>query len=125
VYWLAKDKLAAIPIANGTVEWCLDTTAVQAGLCVGENTVAAPVSYDEFDLATTWPTIAAFDRESGETRWHYHIGGFDVAFRTSPVLVDGAVYFVSRGHAAPDERSPVVTRVLPPNFGDLARDNLI
>jgi len=97
-YWLTHDKLAAVTVADGAVEWRLDTTARQDGFCVGRETVVAPVRYDEFDLETEydgWPTIAAFDRETGDTRWFYSIDGFDVGFTTPPVLVDGAVYFVS------------------------------
>lgn len=97
-YWLTHDKLAAVTVADGAVEWRLDTTARQDGLCVGRETVVTPVSYDGFDLETKyddWPTIAAFDRETGDTRWFYSIDGFDVGFTTPPILVDGAVYFVS------------------------------
>ncbi|SDZ75201.1 Outer membrane protein assembly factor BamB, contains PQQ-like beta-propeller repeat [Haloplanus vescus] len=91
-YWLTAETLAAIAIDDGTVEWRLEAEGCQAGLCVGQDAIVAPVQYEEFDLETTWPTIAAFDRETGEIRWYYHIDGFDVLFTTPPVLVDGAVY---------------------------------
>ncbi|AEH38698.1 outer membrane protein assembly factor BamB family protein [Halopiger xanaduensis] len=94
-YWLTFETLAAISLEDGTVEWRLDAEGCQEGLCVGQDTIVAPVEYEEFDLETTWPTIAAFDRETGDVRWYYHIDGFDVSFTTPPVLVEGAVYFAA------------------------------
>lgn len=94
-YWLTFETLAAISIEDGTVKWRLDAEGCQEGLCVGRDTIVAPVEYEEFDLETTWPTITAFDRETGGVRWYYHIDGFDVLFTTPPVLIDGAVYFAA------------------------------
>lgn len=94
-YWMTNDKLAAVTVADGAVEWRLDIRARAEGLCVGQDTVVAPVSYDGFDVRTSRPTVAAFDRKSGDTRWYYAIDGVDAAFTTPPILVDGAVYFIS------------------------------
>ena len=94
-YWLTSESLAAISVEDGTEEWRLDAQGCQEGLCVGQDTIVAPVNYDEFDLETSWPTIAAFDRETGDVRWYYHIDGFDVMFTTPPVLIDGAGYFAA------------------------------
>jgi outer membrane protein assembly factor BamB len=95
VYWLTSESLAAISIEDGTEEWRLEAQGCQEGLCVGQDTIVAPVQYEEFELETTWPTIAAFDRETGDVRWYYHIDGFDMVFTSPPVLVDGAVYFTA------------------------------
>ncbi len=94
-YWLTGESLAALSVEDGTVEWRLDAEGCQEGLCVGRDTVVAPVKSEAFDLETAWPTIAAFDRETGDVRWYYHIDGFDVLFTTPPVLIDGAVYFAA------------------------------
>lgn len=94
-YWLTSESLAAISIEDGTEEWRLEAQGCQKGLCVGQDNIVAPVQYEEFELETTWPTIAAFDRETGGVRWYYHIDGFDVVFTTPPVLVAGAVYFTA------------------------------
>ncbi|ELZ54043.1 Pyrrolo-quinoline quinone beta-propeller repeat-containing protein [Halorubrum hochstenium ATCC 700873] len=91
-YWLTDERLAAVDVANGTEVWRLDAAGSQEGLCVGRETVVAPVRYEGFDLETAWPAVAAFDRDTGDVRWYYHIDGFDVMFTTPPVLVDGAVY---------------------------------
>ena len=94
-YWLTDENLTAIAVEDGTVEWRFDAVGCQEGLCVGQDTVVAPVRSEEFDLETPWPTIAAFDRETGDVRWYYHLDGFDVLFTTPPVLIDEAVYFAA------------------------------
>ncbi|ELZ42090.1 outer membrane protein assembly factor BamB family protein [Halorubrum tebenquichense] len=91
-YWLTDEHLSAVAVTDGTDEWRLDAEGCQEGLCVGRETVVAPVQYEGFDLETAWPAVAAFDRDTGDVRWYYHIDGFDVMFTTPPVLVDGAVY---------------------------------
>jgi len=90
-YWMTYDKLAAVTVADGAVEWRLDINSWADGLCVGQDTVVAPASYEGID----GPAIATFDRESGDTRWYYAIDGIDSVFTIPPILVDGAVYFIS------------------------------
>ncbi|MYL15567.1 PQQ-binding-like beta-propeller repeat protein [Halorubrum terrestre] len=94
-YWLTAEGLAAVSVEDGFEEWRLDARGCQEGLCVGRDAVVAPVQYEEFDLAVAWPAVAAFDRETGDVRWYYHLDGFDVTFTTPPVLVDGAVYLAA------------------------------
>lgn len=91
-YWLTDEHLAAVDLADGTEEWRLDAEGCQEGLCVGRETVVAPVRYDELDLEVAWPAVVAFDRDTGDVRWYHNLDGFDVTFTTPPALVDGAVY---------------------------------
>lgn len=94
-YWLTDERFTAISVEDGSEVWRVDAEGCQSGLCVGSDAVVAPVKSEAFDLETTWPTIAAFERDTGDIRWYYHIDGFDVLFTTPPVLVDGAVYFAA------------------------------
>ena len=74
---LSGDGLSAVSIPDRTNQWHFDANPQADGICVGQETVVAPVSSDEFDLDTSWPCIAAFDRSDGTVQW-YH--AFDDAF---------------------------------------------
>ncbi|WP_458209528.1 outer membrane protein assembly factor BamB family protein [Haladaptatus sp. NG-SE-30] len=80
--------LAAISIADGTVEWNNDVwVTVDTGLTVGNEAIVAPV--------TDLPGIVAFERSDGSRRWEHTIEGFDAAASTPAVLADRAVFYAS------------------------------
>jgi len=85
---------AAIDGETGTERWRRDAPVYKPGLCVGAETVVFPIGDPEF--APGKETIGAFDRESGELRWHYAFDpGFHHQVTSPPVLVDGAVFFTA------------------------------
>jgi outer membrane protein assembly factor BamB len=91
---LSNSGLAAVSAADGTREWSLDAEPRSGGICVGRETVVAPVSSDEFDLDTAWPCIAALDRATGAVRWYHPLDdAFDPVISTPPVIADGAVFY--------------------------------
>jgi outer membrane protein assembly factor BamB len=104
VFFLTFWDFVVISADDGHTRWNLNTapgryeTRVRGrarGLCIGEETVVTPLSYDELDSGTSWPSIAAFDRQTGEPQWHYSIDGFGPSFTSPPILVDSAVYFTA------------------------------
>ncbi|MFC4246894.1 PQQ-binding-like beta-propeller repeat protein [Natribaculum luteum] len=93
---LSYDGLIALSISDGSEHWSVKGDPQADGLAVGRNTVVAPISSDAFDLDTSWPCIAAFDRSDGTTRWYYTIDDtFDPAISAPPVIADGAVFAMS------------------------------
>ncbi len=93
---LSYDGLIALSISDGSEHWSVKGDPQADGLAVGRNTVVAPISSDAFDLDTSWPCIAAFDRSDGTTRWYYTIDDtFDPAIGAPPVIADGAVFAMS------------------------------
>lgn len=93
---LSDDGLSAVSVTDGSRQWDVDAEPRADGICVGRETVVAPVSSDEFDLDTSWPCVAAFDRSDGTTRWYHPIDdAFDPSVGAPPAIADGAVYFVS------------------------------
>lgn len=93
---LSNAELAALSATNGSKKWSRSVDPQADGLCVGTNSVVAPVSSEEFDLDTAWPCIAAFDRADGTTRWFHALDdAFDPAIGAPPVIADGAVFYVS------------------------------
>ncbi|WP_251344057.1 PQQ-binding-like beta-propeller repeat protein [Haloplanus halophilus] len=94
VFVTGSDGAVAIDGDTGTERWHRDTPVYKPGLCVGSETVVFPVGNPEF--APGKKTISAFDRESGELRWHYSFDpGFHNQVTSPPVLVDGAVFFTA------------------------------
>jgi len=90
---LSSDGLTAMWIPDGTERWSVRGTTRADGVAVGRNTVVAPISSDVFDLDTSWPCIAAFDRADGAVRWYYAVDdSFDPAIGAPPVIADGAVF---------------------------------
>ena len=93
---LSSDGLIAVSMADGSERWSVTGTPRADGLAVGQNTVVAPISSDTFDLDTSWPCIAAFDRNDGSVQWYYAINdSFDPAIGAPPVIADGAVFAMS------------------------------
>ena len=90
---LSSDGLTAISIPDGTEHWSVRGTPRADGIAVGQNSVVAPISSDVFDIDTSWPCIAAFDRDDGALRWYYAVDdSFDPSIGASPVIADGAVF---------------------------------
>jgi len=84
----------AVDSETGTERWHRDTPVYKPGICVGAETVVFPVGSPEF--APGEKTISAFDRKSGELRWHYAFDpGFHHQVTSPPALVDGAVFFTA------------------------------
>lgn len=93
---LTYDGLTALSVPGGSEHWSVQGEPQADGLAVGRNAVVAPISSDAFDLETSWPCIAAFDRSDGTTRWYYAINeSFDPAIGAPPVVADGAVFAMS------------------------------
>lgn len=85
------DELAAVSLADGSVEWRRDHY-VTTGLAVGREAVVAPVE----DLPEAGlPGLVAFERPDGSVRWEKGIEGFDARVSTPPTLADGAVFYAS------------------------------
>ena len=84
----------AVDSDTGTERWHRDTPVYKPGICVGSETVVFPIGNPEFSPGKK--TISAFDRESGEMRWHYSFDpGFHHQVTSPPALVDGAVFFTA------------------------------
>jgi outer membrane protein assembly factor BamB len=82
------DGLAAVSLADGTVEWSADVTVTAGtGRTVGRDAVVAPV--------TDGPGVVAFERSGGGRRWEYQIDGFDAAANTSATLTENAAFVVT------------------------------
>lgn len=95
VFVTGESRAVAVDSETGTERWRRDASVpYTGGLCVGAETVVFPV--DEPEFAPEKKTISAFDRESGEMRWHYAFDpGFHNSVTSPPVLVDGAVFFTA------------------------------
>lgn len=94
VFVTSDDSAVAVDSETGTERWRRDAHGIGPGLCVGSETVVFPI--DESEFAPKKKTISAFDRESGEMRWHYAFDpGFHNHVTSPPVLVDGAVFFTA------------------------------
>ena len=52
---LSEDGLSAITVSNSERQWQVDATPKADGICVGRDSIVAAVSFDEFDLHTSWP----------------------------------------------------------------------
>ncbi|MEF8830201.1 MAG: PQQ-binding-like beta-propeller repeat protein [Halobacteriales archaeon] len=88
VYVPGDDGLAAVSLADGTVEWSIDAkVTVDTGVTVAREAVVAPV--------TDLPGVVAFERADGSRRWEHRIEGFDAAASTPAVPADGAVFYAS------------------------------
>lgn len=94
VFVTSKPGAVALDSETGTERWRVDAEVPESGICVGTETVVFPLSEAEF--APKKITISAFDRKSGELSWYYGFDpGFHNDFTSSPVLVDGAVFFTA------------------------------
>jgi len=94
VFVTSASGVVAVDGETGTERWRRDTPVYKPGICVGTETVVFPVGNPEF--APGKKTISAFDRESGELRWHYSFDpGFHHQVTSPPVLVEGAVFFTA------------------------------
>jgi len=94
---LSENGLSAVSLPDGDREWHFDATPRADGLCVGQDSIVAPVSSDEFDLDTSWPCIAAFSRSNGNVQWYYAVDdAFHPTINTSPVIADGAVFIITK-----------------------------
>lgn len=94
VFVASESSAIAVDSETGTERWRRDARRVGPGLCVGTETVVFPIEEPEFSPEKK--TISAFDRESGEMRWHYAFDpGFHNQVTSPPVLVDGAVFFTA------------------------------
>ncbi|QHS16168.1 PQQ-binding-like beta-propeller repeat protein [haloarchaeon 3A1-DGR] len=95
VFVTTASGVVAVDIEAGRERWRRDVpVSYVAGICVGTETVVLPIDDPEF--ASGKKTISAFDRESGELRWHYAFDpGFHHQVTSPPVLVDGAVFFTA------------------------------
>lgn len=93
---LSEDGLFAITVSNSERQWHVDATPQADGICVGQDSIVAPVSSDEFDLDTAWPCIAAFSRSDGTVQWYHAMDdAFDPVISAPPVIADGAVFMMS------------------------------
>jgi outer membrane protein assembly factor BamB len=96
VFVLSNNGLSAVSVPDGERQWHFDATPKADGLCVGKDSIVAPVSSDEFDLDTSWPCIAAFSRSDGAVRWYHAVDdAFDPVISAPPVIADGAVFMMS------------------------------
>ncbi|WP_343232847.1 PQQ-binding-like beta-propeller repeat protein [Natrinema salinisoli] len=95
VFVIGSPGAVAVDSETGTERWRRDARVPHsAEICVGTETVVFPI--DEPEFAPEKKTISAFDRESGEMRWHYAFDpGFHHSVTSPPVLVDGAVFFTA------------------------------
>lgn len=93
---LSENGLSAITVSSNERQWHVDATPQADGICVGRDSIVAPVSSDEFDLDTSWPCIAAFNRSDGAVQWYHAIDdAFDPVISAPPVIADGAVFTMS------------------------------
>lgn len=94
VFVTSSSGAVAVDSETGTERWHRDTPVYKPGICVGSETVVFPIGNPEFSPGKK--TISAFDRESGEMRWHYSFDpGFHHQVTSPPALVDGAVFFTA------------------------------
>jgi outer membrane protein assembly factor BamB len=94
VFATGSSGAVAVDSDTGTERWHRDTPVYKPGICVGSETVVFPIGNPEFSPGKK--TISAFDRESGELRWHYSFDpGFHPQVTSPPALVDGAVFFTA------------------------------
>ena len=94
---LSENGLSAVSLPDGDREWHFDATPRADGLCVGRDSIVAPVSSDEFNLDTSWPCIAAFSRSNGNVQWYHAVDdAFHPTINTTPVIADGAVFIITK-----------------------------
>jgi outer membrane protein assembly factor BamB len=89
-----EEELLAVDIETGTTRWRHDDAVYAQGFSVGSETVVAMVDGSEYVSTDLRETITAFDRETGEVRWNYVLGGFH-SVTIPPILVGGAVFFAT------------------------------
>lgn len=93
---LSDNGLTAVSVPDGDRQWHFNATSQADGLCVGKDSIVAPVSSDEFNLDTSWPCIAAFSRSDGAVRWYHAVDdAFDPVISAPPVIADSAVFMMS------------------------------
>ncbi|MFC3960086.1 PQQ-binding-like beta-propeller repeat protein [Halovivax cerinus] len=105
---------------TGAERWHIDVPVdYTGGLCVGNETVVFPVEDPEY--APKQDTISAFDRDSGDLRWHYAFEQQLHSFvSTQPVLVDGAVFVTATYIDGRGVRRRARSRELGPSTGRLS-----
>jgi len=97
---LFSDGLIALSVPDGSERWSVRGNPRADGLAISRKTVVAPISSEAFDLDTSWPCIAAFDRSDGTVRWYHAIDdSFDPAIGAPPVVADGAVFVMSNNRS--------------------------